>query len=76
MNKHAKANVCIGCKHQKEAPDGICTIKKASDGLDIRCVGGWAKHKYFYIKRYIEIFSTSMKDKWDGNLYYIDLFAG
>ncbi len=74
MDKQTKINICIDCKHQKEAPEGLCLVKKASDGLDIRCVGGWAKHKYFYIGRYIDIFSTSMRKKWE--LYYIDLFSG
>jgi len=65
---------CKGCDYEKKAPDGICTIQKASDGFDIRCVGKWAEEKYYYIGKYLEIFSIAMKDKWD--LCYIDLFAG
>jgi len=68
--------ICKNCDHIKNAPEGICSRRKASDGLDIRCVGLWSKDKYFYIKRYLEIFTKAMKDKWKGNLYYIDLFAG
>ena len=37
-------------------------------------MGGWSKDKYFYIGRYIDMFTKSMKGKW--NLYYIDLFSG
>jgi len=68
--------ICKNCDYIKNAPEGICSRRKASDGLDIRCVGLWSKDKYFYIKRYLEIFTKAMKDKWKGNLYYIDLFAG
>jgi len=68
--------MCRGCDYKKKAPEGICKIKNALDGLPIRCVGLWAKDKYFYLKRYFEIFTTAMKDKWKGELYYIDLFAG
>jgi spore photoproduct lyase len=68
--------ICSGCDYKKNAPEGVCKIKNALDGLPIRCVGAWAKDKYFYLKRYIEIFTSAMKDKWKGELYYIDLFAG
>jgi spore photoproduct lyase len=68
--------ICIGCEYESHAPEGICQIKNASDGLAVRCVGAWAKDKYFYLKRYFEIFTSAMKDKWKGELYYIDLFAG
>ncbi len=65
---------CKGCDYEKNAPAGICTVQKATDGFNIRCVGKWAKEKYYYIGKYLEIFSIAMKDKWD--LCYIDLFAG
>jgi len=68
--------ICRGCDYRNNAPEGICGIKNASDGLPIRCVGLWAKDKYFYLKRYFEIFTTAMKSIWKGELYYIDLFAG
>ena len=68
--------ICSGCDYKKNAPEGICEVKNGSDGLPIRCVGPWAKDKYFYLKRYFEIFTSAMKDKWKGELYYIDLFAG
>jgi three-Cys-motif partner protein len=65
---------CSACDYKKNAPEGICKIKNASDGLPVRCVGLWAKDKYFYLRRYFEIFTSAMKDRW--KLYYIDLFAG
>jgi three-Cys-motif partner protein len=68
--------ICVGCEYRSNAPEGICKIKNGSDGLPVRCVGAWAKDKYFYLKRYFEIFTSAMKDRWKGELYYIDLFAG
>jgi len=72
LNPHS----CRGCEYNRNAPNGICTVRKASDGYNIRCVGRWAKDKYFYVGRYLDVFSTAMKNRWEGNLYYIDLFAG
>jgi len=72
----SKNMICTNCEHIKNAPDGICTMQNAKDGLPIRCVGQWAKEKYFYLQRYFEIFTTAMKNRWRGELYYIDLFAG
>ena len=46
------------------------------DGLYIPSVGQWSCDKHWFLGRYIDAFTTSMrKKKWDG-LYYIDLFAG
>jgi len=67
---------CKGCDYSKNAPDGICSLKTAADGLLIRCVGGWSKAKHYYFKKYIDTFVTSMRKKWNGQLYYIDLFTG
>jgi three-Cys-motif partner protein len=55
--------------------NGICKLKNARDGLALRCVGDWAKEKYDYLRRYIDIFETSMKNKWRER-NFIDLFAG
>lgn len=74
MTKILDPQICKECDYERNAPNGICLIKKASDGHNIRCVGRWAKDKYFYIGRYLDLFSTAMKNIW--NLYYIDLFAG
>jgi three-Cys-motif partner protein len=46
------------------------------DGLAIPEVGEWSRDKHHFLYRYIDAFTTSMKDKgWKG-LHYIDLFAG
>jgi three-Cys-motif partner protein len=46
-----------------------------SDGLVARISGKWTSEKHFYLQRYIEIFETSMKLKFQKR-NYIDLFAG
>ena len=46
------------------------------DGLIVRPSGIWIRQKYYYLKRYLDIFSKGMKNKWSGNLTYLDLFAG
>jgi len=51
-------------------------ITSKVDGLVVRPSGVWIKQKYYYLKRYLDIFSKGMKNKWAGNLTYIDLFAG
>jgi three-Cys-motif partner protein len=46
------------------------------DGLYIPDVGPWSADKHHFLRRYIDAFTTAMKDKpWKG-LNYIDLFAG
>lgn len=46
------------------------------DGLFIPTVGEWSHDKHYFLMRYIDAFTTSMKNKkWTG-LHYIDLFAG
>lgn len=46
-----------------------------SDGLPVRLVQTWARDKLFYLRRYVEIFTAAMKDKWARRVY-IDLFSG
>lgn len=47
------------------------------DGLYIpEPVGGWARDKHYFLRRYIYAFTTSMKSKRWSSLHYIDLFAG
>jgi three-Cys-motif partner protein len=45
------------------------------DGLYIPQVGEWSSDKHYYLARYMDAFTTSMREKWRG-LHYIDLFAG
>jgi len=54
LKKQNKALICRGCGYKKNASEGICSIKNASDGLPIRYVGLWVKDKYFYLRQYKE----------------------
>jgi three-Cys-motif partner protein len=51
------------------------TLREGSDGLPVREVGAWTTEKLWYLERYVNIFTTAMKDKWD-RLVYADLFSG
>ncbi len=44
------------------------------DGLLIPEVGQQSKDKHYFFRRYVDAFTTAMRDKWE--LHYIDLFAG
>ena len=46
------------------------------DGLHIPTVGEWSSDKHYFLMRYIDAFTTSMKEKKWSALHYIDLFAG
>lgn len=50
-------------------------IEIQDDGLIIPEVREWSLQKYRLLGAYCDIFTTSMKEKWN-NLVYIDLFAG
>lgn len=50
-------------------------INVLDDELYIDEVGLWAEKKYKLVGQYCNIFTTSMKYKWN-NLIYIDLFSG
>jgi three-Cys-motif partner protein len=45
------------------------------DGLYVPDVGQQSTDKHYFLIKYIDIFTTAMKGKWEG-LHYIDLFAG
>lgn len=67
---------CESCNHEKNTRNGICLIKKGTDGLPVLCVGGWAKSKHYYIDKYLDLFVRAMSKKWEGNINYLDLFCG
>ncbi|MGD0571416.1 MAG: three-Cys-motif partner protein TcmP [Sedimentisphaerales bacterium] len=46
------------------------------DGRFIPTVGEWSHHKHYFLKGYIDAFTTAMKNKKWAGLHYIDLFAG
>jgi three-Cys-motif partner protein len=47
----------------------------AADGLIARGSGSWAREKLNYLRRYMDIMTTSMTGKWAG-LVFMDLMAG
>jgi len=50
--------------------------KPEPDEFDKEDVGQWTADKHHFLRRYIDAFTTSMKNKkWDG-LHYVDLFSG
>lgn len=51
-------------------------LQPADDELPMRLSGPWAAEKLDYLKRYINIFETSMRNKPWRARNYIDLFAG
>jgi three-Cys-motif partner protein len=50
-------------------------LQPTDDGLPMRSSGPWAAEKLDYLRRYIDIFETSMREKWPIR-NYIDLLAG
>lgn len=49
-------------------------LSTEDDGLPLREVGYWSKDKLTYLAAYMDIFTTSMRQKWFT--VYVDLFAG
>jgi len=50
-------------------------LQPQDDGLPMRPCGGWAAEKLDYLARYINVFETSMRQKWPVR-NYVDLLAG
>jgi three-Cys-motif partner protein len=50
-------------------------LEREDDGLPMRPSGTWAVEKLDYLARYINVFETSMRQKWPVR-YYVDLLAG
>lgn len=46
-----------------------------SDNLPARVVGDWSEDKHYYLKHYIDIFSTGMHKRWATRVF-VDLFSG
>jgi len=51
------------------------TLIPALDGLQARCVGPWSKNKLYYVRHYLNLFSSSMRHTFPVR-HYIDLFSG
>lgn len=72
---------CVGnCNKEdrkKNSESDLCTVTASMiDNLPVRCVGSWAYTKIFILNKYFGIFANGMKDKWGGNLSYIELCSG
>jgi three-Cys-motif partner protein len=52
------------------------TLFADDDGLPMNEVLPYAEDKYDLLRNYCQIFSTSMKNKWSGKRYYLDLYSG
>ena len=50
-------------------------LQPIDDGLPMRPSGTWVAEKLDYLRRYVDFFETSMRQKWPVR-YYIDLLAG
>ena len=46
------------------------------DGLLTPEVGDWSRDKHHFLWRYLNAFTTAMRNKAWAGLHYIDLFAG
>jgi three-Cys-motif partner protein len=71
----ASEKFCKGCHEGPARADACCEERMDADGLPARCVGLWSEDKLFYLRRYADIFSSGMKNRW-ANRVYIDLFSG
>lgn len=67
---------CPNCDDREiNTIDDCCKLSHDSDGLPSRCVGPWSRDKFFYLKRYCDIFNSGMKNMWP-NRVFVDLFSG
>lgn len=84
MSKNLRQSLlptCQRCTNRDErnenSEDGICkNIQSNLDKLPIRCVGEWANDKIHWLINYFDIFSMGMKNRWSGDLRYIELCSG
>ncbi len=67
---------CGSLKRKEVVEGGLCSeVVSQLDGLKVRCVGGWAYDKIYWLVRYFDIFAQGMKSKWEG-LNYIEICSG
>lgn len=68
---------CNKQKRKEVTEEDLCTETVSQiDNLPIRCVGAWAIQKIHHLVQYFTIFSLGMKNKWDGNINYIEICSG
>lgn len=79
--RKVKNTICRRCANREERKDflesGICNyLLSQLDNLPLRCVGSWGQEKIFYLLQYLGIFAQGMKNRWDGNLHYLEICSG
>lgn len=68
---------CNKSDRKEITENDLCTGTNSSfDYLPIRCVGKWATQKIYHLVQYFGIFSNGMKNKWKGELNYIEICSG
>jgi len=68
---------CNKLDRQEITENDLCTgTNSTMDDLPIRCVGKWATKKIYHLVQYFGIFSNGMKNKWNGELNYIEICSG
>lgn len=82
MDLHESVNIsCIGgctkLQRAENTEDDLCLhTVSATDNLNVRCVGYWARKKILLLTKYFAIFCKGMKAKWKGNINYIEICSG
>lgn len=79
--REVKNKICRRCANREErkvfSENGICNhLLSELDKLPLRCVGKWGQEKVFYLLQYLGIFAQGMKNRWDGNLHYLEVCSG
>lgn len=76
QNKECKQG-CNKYDRKEITENDLCSgTNSALDNLPIRCVGAWGMQKIYHLVQYFGIFSNGMKNKWNGELNYIEICSG
>ena len=76
VRDNADCDRCRNSEVRHTDADGLCTkVRSVVDGLPVRCVGGWANDKIYYLLQYFQIFAKGMAKKW-GKLRYVEICSG
>lgn len=76
QNKECKQG-CNKYDRKEITENDLCNGTNSTfDNLPIRCVGVWGMQKIYHLVQYFGIFSNGMKNKWNGELNYIEICSG
>ncbi len=80
LNRVPLLKECSHCKNSKQRQneqdfDGYCNTKDVTDNLPIRCVGSWGKDKITFLRTYVDIVASAMKNKF-SYINYIEICSG